>query len=195
MGIVFAKNAKTKVNVRFEPERNTKVDLLYLNVYAVTRHYGGPQEGGWWFDMGEPLASVPIKAKREKGHPSYCGRCSDARRGDGEFCRDTPEEPEYEQAISDYIWSWSAGTVKPGTDEYKKLEEAAVEAIEKNSPECYHLVPVSVEELSSRRKELEEMFADQNEGNIGSVLGGTEIRIACEDHMAVEWPSCRPRYE
>jgi len=35
-------------------------DLIYLNVYAVTRHYGGPEEGGWWFNAGEPLASIPL---------------------------------------------------------------------------------------------------------------------------------------
>lgn len=34
--------------------------VLYVNVYRVTRHYGGPEEGGWWYDAGEPLASVPI---------------------------------------------------------------------------------------------------------------------------------------
>lgn len=29
----------------------------YINTYAVTRHYGGAEEGGWWFDRGEPLFS------------------------------------------------------------------------------------------------------------------------------------------
>lgn len=24
----------------------------YVNEYAVTREYGGPEEGGWWFDEG-----------------------------------------------------------------------------------------------------------------------------------------------
>ena len=26
----------------------------YVTVYAVTRHYGGPEEGGWWYDAGRP---------------------------------------------------------------------------------------------------------------------------------------------
>jgi hypothetical protein len=34
--------------------------MKYLNCYAVSRHYGGPEEGGWWYDSGEPLASVPV---------------------------------------------------------------------------------------------------------------------------------------
>lgn len=35
-------------------------DLTYVNAYAVTRHFGGPEEGGWWYNAGEPLASVPL---------------------------------------------------------------------------------------------------------------------------------------
>lgn len=29
----------------------------YLNAYLVNRGYGGPEEGGWWYDVGEPLES------------------------------------------------------------------------------------------------------------------------------------------
>jgi hypothetical protein len=32
----------------------------FINIYGVTRAYGGPEEGGWWYDCGEPLASIPI---------------------------------------------------------------------------------------------------------------------------------------
>lgn len=34
--------------------------IRYVNAYSVTRHYGGPEEGGWWYNAGEPLASVPL---------------------------------------------------------------------------------------------------------------------------------------
>jgi hypothetical protein len=27
--------------------------VRFVNVYWVTRNYGGPQEGGWWYDAGE----------------------------------------------------------------------------------------------------------------------------------------------
>ena len=33
---------------------------LYVNAYAVTRNYGGSEEGGWYYNSGTPLASVPI---------------------------------------------------------------------------------------------------------------------------------------
>jgi predicted PhzF superfamily epimerase YddE/YHI9 len=32
----------------------------WFNVYALTRHYGGPEEGGWWFNAGVPVASIPL---------------------------------------------------------------------------------------------------------------------------------------
>ena len=34
--------------------------MKYVNCYSISRHYGGPEEGGWWYDCGEPLASVPV---------------------------------------------------------------------------------------------------------------------------------------
>ena len=40
----------------------------YLNVYIVDRAYGGPEEGGWWYDYGVPYASVPLG---EDDGPAY----------------------------------------------------------------------------------------------------------------------------
>lgn len=28
---------------------------FYTNVYVVGRAYGGPEEGGWWYDYGTPI--------------------------------------------------------------------------------------------------------------------------------------------
>lgn len=39
--------------------------LVYVNAYRITRRYGGPEEGGWWFDCGEPLSSLPCTSQRE----------------------------------------------------------------------------------------------------------------------------------
>ena len=38
---------------------------LYVNAYGVVLAFGGPEEGGWWYDAGDPLASVPV-ANREQ---------------------------------------------------------------------------------------------------------------------------------
>ncbi len=36
----------------------------YANVYLVQLAYGGPEEGGWWYDTGEFLYGLPIRNKR-----------------------------------------------------------------------------------------------------------------------------------
>lgn len=35
----------------------------YINEYAVTLCYGGPEEGGWWFPQWEQLNSVRIRGR------------------------------------------------------------------------------------------------------------------------------------
>jgi hypothetical protein len=30
----------------------------HLTVYVITRHYGGPEEGGWWYNMLTPVFST-----------------------------------------------------------------------------------------------------------------------------------------
>jgi len=32
----------------------------FVNVYIVHRRYGGPEEGGWWYSEGYPLAFVDV---------------------------------------------------------------------------------------------------------------------------------------
>ena len=39
--------------------------VVFINAYAGRRWYGGPEEGGWWYDVGEPLASVPMLVPSE----------------------------------------------------------------------------------------------------------------------------------
>jgi hypothetical protein len=41
--------------------------MLYLNAYRVSRAFGGREEGGWYFDAGEPIASIPIKTEVSPG--------------------------------------------------------------------------------------------------------------------------------
>ena len=32
----------------------------YVCVYELTRHYGGPEEGGWYYDAGTLLKVMPV---------------------------------------------------------------------------------------------------------------------------------------
>jgi hypothetical protein len=33
---------------------------VYLNTYETWQAYGGPEEGGWWYECGEPVQSILI---------------------------------------------------------------------------------------------------------------------------------------
>ena len=66
--------------------------FLYVNAYEVSRHYGGPEEGGWWYNNYSPLASIPVIATVVEGHDNICYNCARARENviDGnkpEFCK------------------------------------------------------------------------------------------------------------
>jgi len=41
---------------------NTDLNVKFVNVYWVERHYGGREEGGWWYDTGDPEASFLVHA-------------------------------------------------------------------------------------------------------------------------------------
>ncbi len=34
--------------------------VQYVNGWVVNRLYGGPEEGGWWYNTGEPIAAIPF---------------------------------------------------------------------------------------------------------------------------------------
>lgn len=38
---------------------------FYVNAYHVQLAYGGPEEGGWWYDTGTFLHGLPAKHLRE----------------------------------------------------------------------------------------------------------------------------------
>lgn len=47
-----------------EPERSdyspvVTNQLMYLVAWEITQSYGGPEEGGWWYDSREPIAVIP----------------------------------------------------------------------------------------------------------------------------------------
>jgi len=33
----------------------------YVNVYELDSLYGGPEEGGWWYDVGTPFLSLKVE--------------------------------------------------------------------------------------------------------------------------------------
>ena len=31
---------------------------MFVNVYTVQQGYGGPEEGGWWYEIGTPVTCM-----------------------------------------------------------------------------------------------------------------------------------------
>lgn len=48
--------------------------MYYVNAYEVTLGYGGPEEGGWWFDCGHPLFSMPVVEGDARGEDRARGQ-------------------------------------------------------------------------------------------------------------------------
>jgi hypothetical protein len=49
-----------------EEESEYLPDVLgFVNVYSVTRHYGGPEEGGWYYNWYTCLESFPCRYKNQ----------------------------------------------------------------------------------------------------------------------------------
>lgn len=44
----------------------TRNTTAFISAYNVTRQYGGPEEGGWWYDSYEWLkVSIPFRASQD----------------------------------------------------------------------------------------------------------------------------------
>ena len=37
---------------------------MYVNVYLIDKAYGGPEEGGWWYEFGEIINVYPVSNER-----------------------------------------------------------------------------------------------------------------------------------
>lgn len=59
-------------------------DRVYVNEYEVDRRYGGPEEGGWWYDVGEFINCLGItetEAAAEILRDSHRARLAEVNEG------------------------------------------------------------------------------------------------------------------
>jgi hypothetical protein len=47
---------------------------VFITAFAVTRHYGGPEEGGWYYDVHFPLKSRAIPDSSPEQIKAHCDR-------------------------------------------------------------------------------------------------------------------------
>lgn len=190
------------------------MNILYVNAYAVTRHYGGPEEGSWYYNAGSPLASIPVKAEKRPGcKPGTCIQCDDFRKGlTSSFCTEEPEGFETDRAFEEWLDRiYYPGEQAPGRvatwEAYfggsgdSSLDSSLLEAFWKSREYLSllkvveHLAPLNEEDIQKAKDSIQDIFGDVSEGNIYSVNGGVELQISVEDESAAYWPAERPRYE
>lgn len=60
-GILDKSNWKLQQSVNeFQTEIGGQV--YFVTVFEIDRAYGGPEEGGWWYDTGEPVLHIPCRS-------------------------------------------------------------------------------------------------------------------------------------
>lgn len=84
---------------------------MYVNVYEVTRCYGGAEEGGWYYDAGTVVVSIKVADEAEaeavstamKAEYPYTGyRSSVVYRPDFDVCIEPHEGESYPTWIPRY---------------------------------------------------------------------------------------------
>jgi hypothetical protein len=72
--------------------------MKYINVYEVSSEYGGPEEGGWWYNYYEPIKSIPVRgSKSRKIKSTFRKACK-------EYFRDGTVGKILGSYLHDYIW-------------------------------------------------------------------------------------------
>lgn len=59
----------------------------FVNVYLIDRAYGGPEEGGWWYDTGQAIRSEQYSSQEEAeeardAEKAWCNEENRHRRSD-----------------------------------------------------------------------------------------------------------------
>jgi len=151
--------------------------MLYVNVYLVAQVYGGPEEGSWYFDAGQPLASIPIKTKQENKDYYLTSETS----GHG---RNSKVEKVCIH-LRDCSECHGTGEVEEESDDHCLGEEPRVYTVK--CRECGE-IPEDLEATAKLMKEMYDMF----EGEPGRY---EHIQVMLQKQFAAPFPERKPHYE
>lgn len=71
--------------------------MYYIHKHEVAQQYGGPEEGGWWYDSGVPCGDwVPRAYDDEEDAYAACRRLND----DEHARREREEDYDYTSVLS-----------------------------------------------------------------------------------------------
>jgi len=111
-----AENASRKWVARCErTEGEGCPDPLFVHVtaYSVTQHYGGPEEGGWWYHWREPVESVKVRRGDDAAIEAAKAALM-AEHGVEKEARDWAGAHDYEEAFAEDFPGESRSTERPG---------------------------------------------------------------------------------
>jgi hypothetical protein len=152
--------------------------MLYVNVHCVSQQYGGPEEGGWYYDVGEPIASIPVKSKYEPGKGYY-------------LTSDTEGYGRKAKVVNVKINLRVCDCCK-GTGQVEEEDETYPDrgTFMARCTDCGEIP----EDLEATAKLFEQMYAMFDEE--GTASGRYEhISVSLQDHFASSYPDRKPHYE
>lgn len=65
MGISYSPEYVLGVQLDKVRREHNKIPVGYMNAYHSELAYGGPEEGGWWFTVSEPISSIRFYDAKE----------------------------------------------------------------------------------------------------------------------------------
>jgi hypothetical protein len=151
--------------------------MLYVNVYLVSQLYGGPEEGNWYFDAGQPLGSIPIKTKQET-KDYYITSETNGHGRNATVDKVTIHLRECSECKG-------TGKVEKESEERDANDEAYV--YEAKCDFCGE-VPEDLEATAKLMKEMYDMF----EGEPGRY---EHIQVMLQKQFATPFPDRKPHYE
>ena len=146
--------------------------MLYVNIYLVTQVYGGAAEGGWYFDSGEPLGSIPIET-------------TDSRQ-DYYLTSETSGYGRNAKVEQIHIHLRECDACK-GTGQVEEEDDSTGEVFEARCSECGE-IPADLEGTSVLMKKMYDMFAN----DAGRYQ---HIQVMLQPQFAASFPERTPRYE
>jgi len=143
--------------------------LLYINVYLIRQAYGGPEEGTWYYDIGTPLASIPVD--------------SDYKPGKAYYLQNAPATnmPGYYQV------GVSGGVVIKDCYTCSGTGLVEVEGYKERCKEC-GIIPEKPEECWKAIQHWQDFFKD-------TAGRREEIRVSLQEGFAQSFPDRKPHYE
>jgi len=95
-----------QTDAEYDEERRAKISLAdekfsYINVYLADRAYGGPEEGGWYYDYGIPVESRRVLSPAEGEVNPYSEYQEELEFMESRYYRLNQNRPEVHSVLSE----------------------------------------------------------------------------------------------